>query len=89
MDDGRLFQDRDGQKALAKFRANNGCSDTSVPHAAAMCSTGGITPECADFDGCTAPLRFCSHDDPIQGNSGWPCFAYDQIYEFFESQRAP
>jgi hypothetical protein len=84
------FQDRYGQKALAKFRANSGCSATSAPHPAPTCSSSGtqVTPVCVDFEGCVEPLRHCAHDDPILNNSGWPCFAYVQMYEFFETQRS-
>jgi hypothetical protein len=52
------------------------------------CVSGGktVNPGCVDFDACTAPLRFCHHDDPIGMTTGdpWPCFATAAIYQFFE-----
>jgi hypothetical protein len=83
----RVFQDTDGAKALGRFRTNSGCETTGTPHVAPTCSSGTVTATCVDFDGCTAPLRHCAHDDPLLGNSGWPCFASAAIFEFFEEHR--
>lgn len=82
----RVLQDADGMLALAKFQTTNGCGATSVPHPQATCTSQNTTvmPACVDYEGCSEPLRFCSHNDPIQTNSGWPCFGADAVYEFLD-----
>jgi polyhydroxybutyrate depolymerase len=86
-----LARDPDGAIALARLITNNGCEMSSVPVQAAACEgrSQAVNPGCVDFSGCSEPLRFCRHDDPegATHNSGWPCFASDQMYEFFERQR--
>ncbi len=57
------FQDVDGQKMLAKFINSQLCDETST--SAGTNAYGSATYECVDFDGCSSPLRFCSHDIPI------------------------
>jgi hypothetical protein len=86
-----FYGDADGSVALARFIGNNECEMTSVPVDVPTCQSGSETvdPGCVDFVGCVAPLRFCRHDDPagFSTNSGWPCFASDLMYAFFEAQR--
>jgi hypothetical protein len=89
--DAALLGDPDGASALSTFIANNACETSSVPVDVAGCESYGVTvnPGCIDLSGCSAPLRFCRHDDPDprDRNSGWPCFASDQVYELFENAR--
>ena len=81
-----IGQDADGTKALQIFRTRNGCGESRTPASVAGCaSNAAVNPGCVDFDGCSAPLRWCQHDDPIGLTTGdpWPCFAGAAILEFF------
>ena len=81
-----IGQDADGTKALQIFRTRNGCGESRTPASVAGCaSNAAVNPGCVDFEGCSAPLRWCQHDDPIGLTTGdpWPCFASAAILEFF------
>jgi hypothetical protein len=83
-----LNSDPDGAKALAGFTTNSECDATSVAFPLRSCNTQStITPGCVEYEGCTAPLRFCVHDDTIQGNSGWACISTDEMLSFFDAHR--
>lgn len=85
--------DADGSQDILQFVESNQCSNTTQPYPAASCSslTGGATvnPGCMEYVGCEATTVFCQHDDPHYQNTnhGWPCFANDEIFKFFESLR--
>jgi hypothetical protein len=84
-----VASDADGLKALAVFSGRNACGESSTPFAQASCTAHPeVNPGCVDYEGCTAPLRFCQHDDPSQSGTGdlWPCFGTDAIYQFFEAE---
>jgi polyhydroxybutyrate depolymerase len=42
---------------------------------------------CTQYDGCSVPTIWCSHDDPAYSNTnhGWPCFATKAMHDFFTS----
>lgn len=80
----------DGHETVDRFRAANGCADTSMPYAGvAGCQSGttSVEPGCITYDGCNAPTVWCSHDDPAYGGTmhGIPCFGMAAMYDFFES----
>jgi hypothetical protein len=83
-----LANDEDGTKAAAKLRALNACGESTSPVDAVGCTVASmpVSPGCVDYQGCSAPLRFCHHDD-LSGQSGgdpWTCMATPAILDFFE-----
>ena len=52
-----------------------------------------VNPGCVSYDGCAKPTLFCNHNDPnyidngTPSNHGWPCFANNEIFSFFEATR--
>ncbi|HEX2874327.1 MAG TPA: hypothetical protein VHP33_23895 [Polyangiaceae bacterium] len=77
---------------VAKFRAANGCMDTSQTYAPIMgCKSAGggnqVDPGCKIYDGCKAPTIWCAHNDPDYSNTqhGVPCFGVQAIYDFFKT----
>ena len=80
-----VAQDEDGTKALQLFLTRNACGATSTPVSVAGCaSSPSVTPGCVDFDACSAPLRWCHHNENVTVGDPWPCFATAAIYQFFE-----
>ena len=82
-----VAQDVDGTKALQLLRTRNVCGESSMPVSVAGCANlPTVNPGCVDLDECSAPLRWCHHNDPSATQSGdpWPCFATTAIYQFFE-----
>jgi polyhydroxybutyrate depolymerase len=83
-------RDSDGADVVARFTTANGCSMNTAPYAgveSCMSSGRAVDPGCVSYDGCTVPTVWCSHDDPQYSNTnhGWPCFATDAMYDFFEA----
>lgn len=77
---------------VAKFRAANGCMDSSKTYTPIMAckSAGGgsqVDPGCKIYDGCKVPTIWCAHNDPDYSNTqhGIPCFGVQSIYDFFKS----
>lgn len=89
MERARTNQDADGRRDLGPYLASNSCqmSSTAVPVAACLSGGAPVDPGCASFDGCSAPVIWCSHDDPSYANTnhGWPCFASEAMYDFFQN----
>ncbi len=87
--------DSDGADVVAVFQQSNGCMDSSTPYAAIQgCNSelngDPVDPGCIEYQGCTEPTVWCSHNDPnynlAEGfQHGWPCFASDGIADFFLS----
>lgn len=78
----------DGGAAVARFRTGNMCEMTSTPYTEVMgCQSGGtnVDPGCIQYDGCSVPTIWCSHNDPEYSNTshGVPCFAVKAMYDFF------
>ena len=89
---GKMDMERrsDGADVVARFTAANGCDSTTMPYAGvAMCNSSGtmVNPGCVSYAGCTEPTVWCSHNDPQYSNTnhGWPCFATNAMYDFFEA----
>jgi hypothetical protein len=92
--DGMMDNQRSADSAkntVAKFRASNGCADTSQPYTSvAMCNSTDsghplVNPGCIIYDSCTVPTIWCSHNDPSYSGTehGVPCFAITAMYDFF------
>jgi hypothetical protein len=92
LNDNQRAGDEDGARDLVQYTRSNQCGNAATPIDVAGCSSlqGGVpvNPGCVQLD-CAAPTFFCNHDDPNyqDTNHGWPCFANQQILEFFESLR--
>lgn len=86
---GSTSQDADGKKDLAPYVSSNGCGTSTMPKTVSGCSSSGtqVMPGCVEYQGCSEPLTWCSHNDPFYSgtNHGWPCFASDLMYEFFST----
>lgn len=88
---GKMDKERnngDGHETVARFRAANTCTDTSMPYSQVMgCQSGttAVTPGCISYQGCKAPTIWCSHNDPAYGGTmhGVPCFAVKAMFDFF------
>lgn len=97
LNDTQRPNDRDGAADITQYRDSNQCSTTTEPLALPSCPSFAdevpVDPGCVRYVGCAAPTLFCQHDDPnyvengSPTNHGWPCFATQQIFEFFEAQR--
>lgn len=97
LDDTARPQDPDGADDIIQYTDSNQCSGTftelNVPQCSSLAGAVPVNPGCREYDGCAAPVLFCNHDDPnyVENgnptNHGWPCFANDQIFAFFESLR--
>ena len=80
-----VAQDEDGTKALQLLLTRNACGGSSAPVSVAGCaSIPLVNPSCVDFDECSAPLRWCHHNENTTVGDPWPCFATAAIYQFFE-----
>ncbi|HYQ15025.1 MAG TPA: hypothetical protein VEQ58_04695 [Polyangiaceae bacterium] len=77
----------DGSKTVARFVAANGCASTSKPLDVGSCQSGSTTvaPGCINYDSCTVPTVWCSHNDPAYSGTshGVPCFAMKAMNDFF------
>ncbi len=63
-----VAQDEDGTKALQLLLTRNACGGSSAPVSVAGCaSIPLVNPGCVDFDECSAPLRWCHHNE----NTTW------------------
>lgn len=92
--DGIMDNQRSADSAkntVAKFRAANGCMDSSKPYTPVMqCNSTDsgrplVTPGCNIYDGCTVPTIWCAHNDPSYSGTqhGVPCFAIKSMFDFF------
>ena len=89
---GRMDQERgggNGQEVVDAFVASNGCQNMSAPYDVGSCQSGGtmVDPGCVEYQGCSEPMFWCSHNDPNYSNTnhGWPCFANDVLFDFFQT----
>ncbi len=68
----------EGEASRDHWRDANGCDDTTSP----------TTPSpCVAYDGCDTglPVIWCEHDETTLGGHGWPSFAPQGIWNFFDS----
>jgi hypothetical protein len=79
-----LLGDADNSRAEQYMREANECEAMGIARTGSCSSTNF---ECLDHDGCSAPFRACVHDLEIHGLDDWPCFATDEIRDFFEALR--
>jgi len=66
-----------GEASRDHWRVENGCADT----------TTATTPSpCVAFDGCDTglPVVWCQHEETALGGHGWPSFAPQGIWSFFD-----
>jgi len=80
----------DGHETVERFRAANGCGDSSTAYTEVEgCQSGStaVNPGCVSYEGCDAPTIWCSHNDPEYGGTmhGIPCFALTAMHDFFTS----
>ena len=85
--------DADGRKDLAPYLESNSCQTTTSPHPAMACTSNSnrapVNAGCRSYQGCSLPVVWCQHDDISYGtsNHGWPCFATQAMFDFFETFR--
>lgn len=78
----------DGADVVAQFTRVNQCTTSTQPDTGVgTCKSSGasVNPGCVEYQGCTQPTRWCSHDDSAYAGTshGWPCFATKAMYDFF------
>jgi polyhydroxybutyrate depolymerase len=78
-----------GKDVVDDFVAANQCANTSAPYAGVdTCQSGGtVDPGCVQYDSCSVPTVWCSHNDPQYSNTGHgvPCFAAQAMDHFFKN----
>jgi poly(3-hydroxybutyrate) depolymerase len=80
----------DGKDVVDDFVAANMCDSSSMPYAGVdACQSSGmqVDPGCIEYDNCSVPTIWCSHNDPQYSNTGHgvPCFAAQAMNDFFKS----
>jgi len=90
------LNDGNGMKDLQVYLTSNMCTMTSTPFDPVLTNCSNVktgidgkpfNDGCVEFQGCSAPTKWCNHNDPQYGtsNHGIPCFGVRAIYDFFES----
>jgi polyhydroxybutyrate depolymerase len=90
--------DLNGAQDISQYAAANQCSGGTTPLNIGTCNSiaqgnPAVNPGCVTYNGCSAPTLFCNHNDPnyiengTPTNHGWPCFANQEIFDFFEATR--
>ena len=90
------LNDGNGMKDLQVYVTSNMCTMTSTPFDPVLTNCSNVktgidgkpfNDGCVEFQGCSAPTKWCNHNDPQYGtsNHGIPCFGVRAIYDFFES----
>jgi poly(3-hydroxybutyrate) depolymerase len=85
-----------GKDVVDVFASSNMCGSMTLAENVPTCNSSldgaAVTPGCIAYQGCSAPLVWCSHNDnsynATDGNMhGWPCFATKLIYDFFSKSK--
>jgi polyhydroxybutyrate depolymerase len=90
--------DLNGAQDITQYTKSNQCTGGTQPVNIGTCSSiangATVNPGCVSYNGCAKPTLFCNHNDPnylengtTPTNHGWPCFANNQIFSFFEATR--
>jgi len=90
------LNDGNGMKDLQVYLTSNMCTMTSTPFDPVLTNCSNVktgidgkpfNDGCVEFQGCSAPTKWCNHNDPQYGtsNHGIPCFGVRAIFDFFES----
>ncbi len=84
-----------GKDVVDVFAASNSCGGSTLPFTDVPTCTSSfnqktVTPGCVEYQGCSEPLIWCSHNDEGYNNTdghyhGWPCFASNAMADFFLS----
>ena len=95
--DAKRPDDLNGAQDILQYVQANQCSGGRQPVNIGTCTSlvrnANVNPGCAQYSGCAATTLFCNHNDPnynengTDTNHGWPCFANDEIFSFFEATR--
>ncbi|HVZ32072.1 MAG TPA: hypothetical protein VG963_06595, partial [Polyangiaceae bacterium] len=97
MDQMRM-NDLNGSQDIMQYAKSNQCSTNTQPVDIGTCMSiankAVVNPGCVQYQGCAVTTLFCNHNDPnyidnngVATNHGWPCFANDEIFRFFEAVR--
>jgi poly(3-hydroxybutyrate) depolymerase len=99
LNDQMRMNDLNGAMDISQYAKSNQCSANTAPVDIGTCASiangATVNPGCVEYQGCAATTLFCNHNDPnyidngTPTNHGWPCFANDEIFRFFESARQP
>jgi poly(3-hydroxybutyrate) depolymerase len=90
--------DLNGAQDITQYTKSNQCAGTrqavNISTCASIANGATVNPGCVAYDGCAATTLFCNHNDPnylengtTPTNHGWPCFANNEIFSFFEATR--
>ncbi|MEO8178780.1 MAG: hypothetical protein ABI895_08105 [Deltaproteobacteria bacterium] len=90
--------DLSGAQDILQYAQANQCSGgapqpVDIGTCTSLVRTATVNPGCKQYTGCAATTLFCNHNDPNYAdasgdtNHGWPCFANNEIFSFFEATR--
>jgi poly(3-hydroxybutyrate) depolymerase len=90
--------DLNGAQDITQYTKANQCSggmaQVDIGTCTSLVRNATVNPGCVQYNGCAATTLFCNHNDPnytdqngVDTNHGWPCFANNEIFSFFESTR--
>jgi predicted esterase len=90
--------DLNGAQDISQYAAANQCSGGTTPLNIGSCNSiapgnAQVNPGCVSYNGCAKTTLFCNHNDPnyidngSPTNHGWPCFANQEIFDFFQATR--
>ena len=95
--DNQRPNDLNGAQDIRQYAGANQCSNNTTPVNIGTCPSianqATVNPGCVSYNGCAATTLFCNHNDPnyidngTPTNHGWPCFANNEIFSFFEATR--
>jgi len=95
--DQQRMNDLNGAQDIVQYAQANQCSGGTQPVNIGTCTSlvrnATVNPGCKQYIGCAATTLFCNHNDPnytdqgVDTNHGWPCFANNEIFSFFEATR--
>jgi len=96
MDQERM-NDLNGAQDITQYTKANQCSggttQVNIGTCPSIANQATVNPGCVSYNGCAATTMFCNHNDPnyiqngVPSNHGWPCFANNEIFSFFEATR--
>src|SRR6185295_792654 len=90
--------DLNGAQDITQYAKSNQCTGgmqaVNIGTCTSLVRNAVVNPGCVQYNGCAATTRFCNHNDPnytdamgVDTNHGWPCFANNEIFSFFEATR--
>jgi polyhydroxybutyrate depolymerase len=98
LNDTQRPNDPNGAQDISQYAGANQCSGGTTALNIGTCNSiapgnAAVNPGCVTYNGCAATTLFCNHNDPnyidngTPSNHGWPCFANQELFDFFQATR--